>query len=803
MAHILTCPRGHEWEAPSETSSGDAGESFLCPVCSAAFADPPPPRAPLSALEALDEVLAPLPDTLSGPTGNWESDPQRETIAVRAISLPQLAGYEVLSLLGQGGMGVVYKARQIRLNRLVALKMILSGPQANPQELTRFQIEAEAVARLQHPHIVQIYEVGEQEGRPYFALEFVDGGSLERKLDGTPLPAARSAALVETLARAMQYAHEHGVVHRDLKPANVLLTPDGTPKITDFGLAKRLDTDTGQTQTGAIMGTPSYMAPEQAAGQAKAVGPAADVYALGAILYEAITGRPPFKAASVLDTLEQVRTQEPVAPVRLQPRLPRDLETICLRCLEKEPQKRYGSALALAEDLRRFQAGEPIEARPVGTGERVVKWARRRPTAAALVAVSGLAVVSLLLGGLAYQVRLRRALEEAQHERQRAETYFVKAREAVDELLTEVGDELLADVPHLEPLRRSLLEKALKQNQWFLQERSGDPIVQREAARAYGRNARLYEWLGKSGPAEEALRQALAVHQQLVEAQPGEPRARLELAASYDSLGNLLGVTGRVAEAEDAFNKALALCQPLVQGSPDQPSHRAHLAKTLQHRAILHARAGRLDQTKTDLVEALALLERPTTAIPEAEGDRSLKAKVSINLGNLYHQTGQLIEAEAAYEKGRNLLQSLVDERPEARRYRSDLAASCNNLGYLYHATSRPEKAGSVYRQAIAIRTQLTRDFPLVFGYAVDLGGSSCNLANLLRDAGELEQALGCYADAIRTLEAKFQEQPRNAVAREYLRNSHLGRAETFRRMDRDDEANADEKRAQELGAGR
>jgi hypothetical protein len=308
----------------------------------------------------------------------------------RPVALP---GYEVLEELGRGGMGVVYKARQVALNRVVALKMILAGAHAGPADSARFKTEAEAVARLQHPHIVQIFEVGEHDGHPYFALEFL-GGGLDRQLAGTPRPPREAARLVELLARAVHAAHAKGVVHRDLKPANVLLAADGTPKLTDFGLAKRLD-EAGQTASGAVLGTPSYMAPEQAGGQGNAVGPAADVYALGAILYECLTGRPPFQAATVLETLEQVRTQEPVAPTRLQPKTPRDLETVCLRCLEKKPGRRYATAEELAEDLRQFRGGEPVRARPVTALERGWKWARRKP---ALAAAYGLLAAALVLG---------------------------------------------------------------------------------------------------------------------------------------------------------------------------------------------------------------------------------------------------------------------------------------------------------------------------------------------------------------------------------------------------------------------
>jgi formylglycine-generating enzyme required for sulfatase activity/tRNA A-37 threonylcarbamoyl transferase component Bud32 len=335
-------------------------------------------------------------------------------------ALPVLPGYEVLGELGRGGMSVVYQARQTKLNRLVALKMIRAGAQAGAADRIRFQREAEAIARLQHPNIVQIHEVGEQEGKPFFCLEFCAGGSLEKKLNGTPLPAQQAAQLVETLARAIDAAHQAGIIHRDLKPANVLLTREGeapaepfasgsagaspslyVPKITDFGLARRLDESANPTVSGAIIGTPSYMAPEQAAGKSKQLGPATDIYSLGAILYECLTGRPPFKAATVYDTLLQVVSDEPASPRQLNPQVPIDLDTVCLKCLHKEPNRRYASAAALGDDLGRFLAGEPILARPAGRVERLGKWARRRPTAAALLGVSvlaalGLAVLSVL-----------------------------------------------------------------------------------------------------------------------------------------------------------------------------------------------------------------------------------------------------------------------------------------------------------------------------------------------------------------------------------------------------------------------
>jgi tetratricopeptide (TPR) repeat protein len=327
----------------------------------------------------------------------------------------RLRGLKVLGVLGRGGMGVVYKAQHLTLQRLVAVKMILGGSHAGPQERARVRTEAEAIARLQHPNIVQIYDIGEQAGLPYLTLEFCPGGSLAATIDRA-LPEPREAArLVEKLARAMHYAHERHIIHRDLKPANVLLSADGEPKITDFGLAKKLDA-AGQTQTGAVMGTPCYMAPEQAQGLLPALGPCTDVYALGAILYELLVGRPPFRAASAAETFWQVQYQDPLPPRQVQPQVARDLETICLKCLQKEIRKRYSSAAALADDLRRFLAGEAITARSTGALERAVKWARRRPLAAASVVLSVMTLVSLCAVGVFYGLYQdqQRALAEQQ-----------------------------------------------------------------------------------------------------------------------------------------------------------------------------------------------------------------------------------------------------------------------------------------------------------------------------------------------------------------------------------------------------
>jgi hypothetical protein len=328
---------------------------------------PGPPATPTDGQEsALQPTVTLLPRGSDLSQGDISTLPPAPSEAVAEFaSLPSggPGGYELLGELGRGGMGVVYKARQVSLNRVVALKMIRHAAGASPEELARFRTEAEAVGRLQHPNIVQVFDVGELEGMPFFSMEFVPGGSLAAQLRDRVYPIRTAAETTATLARAVHAAHEAGIVHRDLKPANVLLTADNTPKVTDFGLARRLDAE-GLTQSGAIMGTPGYMAPEQADGRSRHAGPSADVYSLGAILYELLTGRPPFKGETPVDTILQVIEQAPVPPSKLRPNVPPPLEAICLRCLEKRPEKRYASAAELADDLERCLEGRPTVAQP-------------------------------------------------------------------------------------------------------------------------------------------------------------------------------------------------------------------------------------------------------------------------------------------------------------------------------------------------------------------------------------------------------------------------------------------------------
>jgi serine/threonine protein kinase/Flp pilus assembly protein TadD len=482
----------------------------------------PPGVTPLPGRQPGVRQASSLASSVPGPTldpvaakafekGSGEFSLQAGVKLAAASKYPSVQGYEIVGELGRGGMGVVYKARHLRLNRLVALKMVLAGAHADQQQLGRFLAEAEAVAQLQHPSIVQIYEFGHHNDLPYFSLEFVDGGSLQQKINAKPQPIREAAGMMETLALAISFAHQNGIIHRDLKPANVLLTKDGFPKITDFGLAKKLEGDSSQTKSGTLMGTPSYMAPEQARGDVKDIGPLADVYSLGVILYELITGRTPFLGASILDTLQQVRSQEPVPPSRLQPKVPRDLETICLKCLQKDSAKRYASAGDLAADLHRFLTGEPIQARPVGAVEKSWRWCKRNPYKASTIAA---AAAVLVVAGIATANTMARAAQDRQtanRAREAADVRLQQATEAVQAGNYRRAQDLLSSPdPQLETIAELADTKARH-----------DELQKQVAAFAEFKelldNARYYGLFGKGAldKAQDYCRQVVAIYDQI------------------------------------------------------------------------------------------------------------------------------------------------------------------------------------------------------------------------------------------------------------------------------------------------
>lgn len=549
-------------------------------------------------------------------------------------------GFEILGVLGRGGMGVVYSARQQALKRRVALKMVTAGVHASPEQLARFQIEAEAVASLQHTNIVQIYEVGEHKGIPFFALEYVDGGTLVERIADHPFSPRRAADLVKMLAVAVHFAHEHGIVHRDLKPGNVLMTKDGLPKITDFGLAKRTEEGaSSQTQAGSILGTPSYMAPEQAKGAVAEVGPLADVYSLGAVLYHVLTGRPPFIGSTLLETLELVRSQEPASVRQLQPRVPRDLDTICLKCLQKEPKKRYADAAALSRDLGHFLSGEPIEARPVGTLERFYRWCQRNPRVAALSgAVLGLLItVAITSTTLLFQIAKekkqteleRQAAVEARDSATANERLAKEAQKQAEEaekvakhnaviageqgrlavitlynVVTKVQKQLRLQ-PGNQKLRTDLLNDAFAGLTKVVSGSESSELVGRTKAAAHQLMGDISKELGRTEAALKDYQAAQKIVDALAAAEPDNQVAIWNQAVVYDKLGEINHeILGDGAVARDYYRKCLELRRGLAGRplkSPELPP-----ATVKQRLALTYAKLSDLALMLGDPLEAWA-----------------------------------------------------------------------------------------------------------------------------------------------------------------------------------------------------
>jgi serine/threonine protein kinase/Flp pilus assembly protein TadD len=645
-----------------------------------------------AALPALSDVLPTLPPSIPAIPVPAESAGPPTELPSAPIHVP---GYEVLAEVGRGAMGVVYKARQLGLNRVVALKMVLGGAHADEQDLLRFLAEAEAVAQLQDPNIVQVFEAGQHQGLPYFTMEFVPGGTLANKLQGTPLPPSEAARLVEQVACGVHHAHQKGIVHRDLKPGNILLTvasgrgpvaskkvadsqspavgkgkepaqatdhwPMATvPKVSDFGLAKRVEVGSALTASGAVMGTPSYMAPEQASGEAKRVGPAADVYALGAILYECLTGRPPFKAATTLDTIWQVLGDQPVRPSRLNPQTPRDLETICLKCLEKEPRRRYGTALELAQDLGRFLAGEPVQARPVGQLERGWRWCRRKPALASLWAALAMVILGSLIGLTALYLNSERQRRLAEH-REAGALAVTKFYE--DNILAAARPKgyeggFGKDVT----VKQALDHAALKIEEEF----AGQPSLEAAVRNGLGMT---YWYLGDYKAAGPHLEKAYAIrHERLGPEHP-------DTLTSLHNLGMLRSRQGKAGEAIALFRDALDKRQRVL-GPQHEDTLYTQLWLGYHYRRIL-----RLDEAETLLRQAIESCKY--TLGP----DHHYTLKGRYDLACVLWVQGKVEEALAL--KRQNLKDHqrvLGKDHPDTLKSMSNLAGSLIKLGKLEEA---------------------------------------------------------------------------------------------------------------------
>jgi serine/threonine-protein kinase len=674
------------------------------------------------------------------PPSGSDPDADRPDAWRPGAELPRIPGYEVEAILGRGGMGIVFKAWHLRLHRAVALKMLLTGAYAGPHELARFQREAEAVASLRHANIVQVHDMGEHEGRPYFTMEFVEGGSLAKALAGVPQPADHTAALVATLAQAVQAAHQGGIVHRDLKPANVLLTADGVPKVTDFGLARHGAGEAGLTLNGAVVGTPSYMAPEQASGQVTAVGPAVDIYALGAILYEMLTGRPPFRAETAAETERQVIAEEPVPPSRLNRKVPRDLETICLKCLHKDPPRRYATAVALAEDLRRFQRGEPIVARPAGIPERTAKWVRRHPSQTAMLAASLLLAVALAGGGLRLVVqraRLRDAVgadlrevatlqEQARWAEARAVLQRVEARldrGGPDDLRSQLGRarhdlDLVAELDRIRLSRLTSGKLALYKTK-----------ADRDYTRAFG----------DAGLAK-------------VQDPPDMVAARVHASAVRVALTAALDDWAVCASAKDRRDWLLAVARA-ADPDPHGWGDRIRDPASWDDQAALDELARTVPVGEVSVPLLLALGERLEAARGDArpflkrvQGEHPADFWPNLILGDALVKTAP-VEAGSYYR-------AALASRPGA-------AVAYTALGDAFNAQGLRDEATAYYRRAVQIDPQYAR--------------GHTNLGNILNDVGQIDQAIACYHGAL-------EVDPDYAWA-------HYDLAKTLREVGRRDEA--------------
>jgi serine/threonine-protein kinase len=708
------------------------------------------------------------------PVPGWQAMQDPPTL-VGNVDLPAVPGYEIVAELGRGGMGVVYQARQCSLKRPVALKMILAGLHTDSTARVRFRTEAEAVARLQHANIVQIYEVGEHAGRPFLCLEYVDGGSLLRKAAGTPQPEREAARLVETLARAVHYTHQHGILHRDLKPTNVLLTADGTPKITDFGLAKILDAGAGPTRSETLLGTPSYMAPEQAASDPKKVGAPADVYSLGAILYELLTGRAPFQGATPLAALEQVRTQEPVPPRRLRRSVSVDLETICLKCLEKEPGQRYPSAEALADDLKRFLEGQPIQARPAPVWQRLWRSARRHPALVAFT-LGGVAFVCLLLAAWSY---FRTADQLARHRGEEKYQRFVERRNealfygliAPDEGALFLGGEAAGNLKTAESAAREALALAgvnLESETATLAPGFPAPRKDEVAADCYALLVVLASVRAQAPPAhapdtsspeeKERCREALGIldrarqlgfqtrayrlrRADLLErlGMLEEARKERDRAASVPPQGALdhflVGEEhyrrGEWEQSVNSFNRALSL----------QPGHFwAQFFLAVGHLKARHWEAAKAGlnaclSQQPDFVWAYlfrSFANEKLRAWPEAEADFQKALRLNPNEDAryvLFLTRGILHFNQKELERAADDFRSAVALKPE--QYNAYL-----NLAHVYLAQGRFAQAAEEMQAAFRLRPPIR----VVVGYHVERG------RNLLRDKRYAEAVQACQA---------------------------------------------------------
>lgn len=588
--------------------------------------------------------------------------------------IPERIGHYVLKKeLGHGGTGVVYQAWDEKLGRHVALKIILDRRLWSSQHTDRFLAEAATLAGLAHPQIVHIYEVGELQGRPYLVLEFLPGGDLASRLQGKPQHTQDSARMVMLLARASHHAHSQGVIHRDLKPANILVEEPAAEeqssnrplenlhvKIADFGLAKRIEAP-GVTETGTILGTPGYLAPEVLTSPEDKlqVSPSVDVYSLGAILYEMLTGRPPFRGETAADTLVLVQTDSPITPRKLRPGLSRDLETICLHCLEKNPRHRYLTAKQLADDLEKFLKCEPLSIRPASILQRTIAWSKRRP---ALSALTGLLILTLTLlvgGSILYERRLHAELRKTEAARDRADSSYRSARESLERMLAKLDDPRRANVPQLQSLKREQQQELVQFLQSVTNNSSDDPVVMRDIAKALYTSGRFRSLLGEQEQARKDLQRSAEILSELIHKEPDDKSLFLQLAGNDQAMASTYRLG---AEALQWNEKALGIQNQLLTRYPNDHDVQRQLAMSLHNIGSNYLVLNKLDGAEKYLHQSIKLLEQ----LPETETKlaRLEFAETEINLALVYQNQKKNKLAEEYHLHALNRLESILKGDP-------------------------------------------------------------------------------------------------------------------------------------------
>jgi serine/threonine protein kinase/tetratricopeptide (TPR) repeat protein len=741
-----------------------------------------------AALDAL-ELHSRFPDM--DPT--WLFDVVSSTAAPAAY--PEIAGFQIIRLLGRGGMGVVYHARDVKLDRPVALKLVHPGKAVSPEERMRFRFEAELAARVRHPNVVQVYEVGEHDGQPYVALEYVAGGTLAEHIrSNRPTPTA-AAELLATLAEAVGAAHAQGIIHRDLKPANILLQiedcelPIGSeagtlvqsaicnphsaiPKITDFGLARRLDQSARLTATGVIVGTPAYMAPEQARAD-KYLGPAVDIYALGAILYELLTGQPPFSGATAVELLARIVSEDPLPPSHLAAATPRDLEVICLKCLARDPQRRYASAADLAADLHAFLEDRPITARPARWPERLARWCRRHPAVAGVSATLAVVIPAALVGLTLLYLDADRERQRATRSEGRAQDGYRLARQAWQDGVKTVLDDPRFKSGPFEDLRQQVLRAETKFYEPFVELYKDEDAYQSERGKALHRLAEATNELGSKEDALGHYRAALAIFQSLADQDRRDAEHRYLTASVHNDLGNWYVVSSLPADAEKEYRAAGALFRDLADEHPDKLEYRSSLANSHNGLGAVCRTTRRVGDAEKAWGTARDLWQELLTKEQDNRTWRSRLATAQGNLGLLYLETHRPKDAETALRASRSAGEELVAKEPDNAEYQLILVRADNNLGALYQALNRPDDAEKAYQSALKVMKVVVEQRPAVTKHQEDLAKLYNTLANLYLNTGRWQQALGPCRDNVARCEALVAK---HAGIPEYQRQLALAR---------------------------